>query len=658
MFTQGYTNIPREWLVWEWLLNWSWADTAWVNTWTPVNTTWSSSEKWYVQQTSVLNGTNAYVSTNYPLQAASSTSMAVWIKWNWKVTEYNAIMADHTSSATPYNYNLLHNSNADKTIQCQIYWKWTISWTTVLNANQWYFVVMTHNTSTWDAIIYLDWIQDWILSTWTPSTQTWGWLNIGRAWDYNGRYFGWNIWLARVYNRVLSEDEIYNLYLEGMRRLWDRASYPALMNWLVAYYDFKGDANDVWWGNNGTVSGASLTTDHLGRSNSAYSFDGVNDWITTWGNLWITSFPISISSTFKFNWARLELLSWSTASGYYWVNIAALSDGSIFVTYWDGTWGGSSDRKSFQSATWIFTTWNWYNIQIVCTDFNTVTMYVNWTQYSVTYSSWTATSINFSWATYSIWQTLLWPIYWNWTIASIFVQNKALSLSEWQVINILSNKDYIYPFSKGSTLWLQDWLIMHLDWDGNDLSGNGNGGSPVNWPTKIRKNQSSGLQYTSTLNQYIPTWLTATSNFTFDAIINAYSNPENWEVMAKYDGSAKIWQLYLYNVDSKLYLNYWSVTWTRVTVTSNTVFSFNKQYRVTVSYDWTTTKMYINWVLESSSTTTPSDWIDTIPFDISSRNSDGRTVRNWNWEIFEPRYWNKALSDKEIEQLHYLTYLN
>jgi hypothetical protein len=48
---------------------------------------------------------------------------------------------------------------------------------------------------------------------------------------------------------------------------------------LVAYYPFNGNANDESGnGNNGTVYGANLTEDRFGNPNSAYSFDGSNDY--------------------------------------------------------------------------------------------------------------------------------------------------------------------------------------------------------------------------------------------------------------------------------------------------------------------------------------------------------------------------------------------
>ncbi|MCK4663035.1 MAG: hypothetical protein KAT68_09235 [Bacteroidales bacterium] len=49
---------------------------------------------------------------------------------------------------------------------------------------------------------------------------------------------------------------------------------------LVAHYPFSGNANDESVNNNhGTNFGATLTTDRFGNENSAYEFDGYNDFI-------------------------------------------------------------------------------------------------------------------------------------------------------------------------------------------------------------------------------------------------------------------------------------------------------------------------------------------------------------------------------------------
>jgi hypothetical protein len=49
---------------------------------------------------------------------------------------------------------------------------------------------------------------------------------------------------------------------------------------LIAYYPFDGDARDVTGnGYDGTVNGATLTTDRFGNPSSAYGFDGTDDYI-------------------------------------------------------------------------------------------------------------------------------------------------------------------------------------------------------------------------------------------------------------------------------------------------------------------------------------------------------------------------------------------
>jgi hypothetical protein len=53
-----------------------------------------------------------------------------------------------------------------------------------------------------------------------------------------------------------------------------------LQQGLVAYYPFCGNPNDESGnGNNGTPYGASLSSDRFGNPNSAYSFDGIDDYI-------------------------------------------------------------------------------------------------------------------------------------------------------------------------------------------------------------------------------------------------------------------------------------------------------------------------------------------------------------------------------------------
>jgi hypothetical protein len=73
-------------------------------------------------------------------------------------------------------------------------------------------------------------------------------------------------------------------------------------NGLVAWYPFNGNANDESGnGNNATVNGAILVGDRFGDSTNAYSFDGLDDFISSSPNLPINSAPRSVVSWFKTN---------------------------------------------------------------------------------------------------------------------------------------------------------------------------------------------------------------------------------------------------------------------------------------------------------------------------------------------------------------------
>ena len=78
-------------------------------------------------------------------------------------------------------------------------------------------------------------------------------------------------------------------------------AWADLSDGLMAYYPFSGNANDEsGYGNNGTEYGATLTIDRFGNPDSAYSFDGVNDYI---------DFGSGTSTLFN-SWDSFTLAAW------------------------------------------------------------------------------------------------------------------------------------------------------------------------------------------------------------------------------------------------------------------------------------------------------------------------------------------------------------
>jgi hypothetical protein len=86
------------------------------------------------------------------------------------------------------------------------------------------------------------------------------------------------------------------LFLIGINILTAQVPSYVPSNGLVGYWPFNGNANDDSGnGNNGTVSGAILTTDRFGNSNTAYSFSNSSILITNqfYNNGW-TNYSICL----------------------------------------------------------------------------------------------------------------------------------------------------------------------------------------------------------------------------------------------------------------------------------------------------------------------------------------------------------------------------
>jgi uncharacterized protein (TIGR02145 family) len=109
---------------------------------------------------------------------------------------------------------------------------------------------------------------------------------------------------------------------------------PTLNNGLVGYWPFNGNANDESGnGNNGAVIGATLTTDRFGKTNSAYCFDGINQYIEGV----FSNFPLGNSARSVSAWVQLPR-----------TNVSVVP----FIV----SWGlGTADQSSANQAFGVFT---------------------------------------------------------------------------------------------------------------------------------------------------------------------------------------------------------------------------------------------------------------------------------------------------------------
>lgn len=166
------------------------------------------------------------------------------------------------------------------------------------------------------------------------------------------------------------------------------------LNGLVGYWPFSGNANDISGkGNNGIVHGAILTTDRFGNANSAYHFNGSNNYIACGFNgipagssprtisFWIQSDNYPINNSYNahqgvsygkpatnsdnevYFWRNSSKVNYLRYSGFnndldkivsydtiHWYNIVATFDGSSAKVYFNDTLLGSGSFASWNTV--------------------------------------------------------------------------------------------------------------------------------------------------------------------------------------------------------------------------------------------------------------------------------------------------------------------
>ena len=153
-------------------------------------------------------------------------------------------------------------------------------------------------------------------------------------------------------------------------------------NGLVGWWPFNGNANDESGnGNNGTVNGAILTTDRNGVLNSAYNFDGANDFIEVSHHQSLNCSSVSISLWFNTdiflanNGAGPHLLSKRESSGWgssFQMNLGTIQSNNAC---W-ADWSISGNAGIYFDSPNYLTTNNWFNI-VYTHDGSAVKLFIN-----------------------------------------------------------------------------------------------------------------------------------------------------------------------------------------------------------------------------------------------------------------------------------------
>jgi hypothetical protein len=152
-----------------------------------------------------------------------------------------------------------------------------------IQANTWYHVVMALDGS-YNMRMYINGVQQGTTPNSGSITGTPLVFRIGGSLD-SGNTFPGAIDDVRIYNRVLSADEIKELYNQAAST-YNASQQNQLTTGLVGYWSFDG--KDINWatntaydrsssGNNGTITGA---TAYPGKLGQGLSFNGTSDYVS------------------------------------------------------------------------------------------------------------------------------------------------------------------------------------------------------------------------------------------------------------------------------------------------------------------------------------------------------------------------------------------
>ena len=441
--------------------------------WVWTNVTWVDSARWYTSEVWSFNGSSSYIHSVYSLRWVNTFTLSMWVKFN-NVNTYQWLYSlQYTWSSIEA---WLIRLNLDWTLYFSDQVAWWFNSNNTFIAWKYYFIQLIRKTATtWE--FWIDWKLDssHTYSISTPSSITGTWPLIWASSTNYWQYLNWNIWEVRICNTVLTEQEIKNLYLQGLRLYGPTANLPTFTTSLspTAFYPLNWDALDYAWSNDWTWSGSEAYSPVWWWKSATFNWS--TDYIDISATLYDNSNSFSISA-----WVKYDTISDITKIRWYqkWNS----SYNGVIMSTWETTdawkpwfwvYDWSWKYAKFPTAS---VNWEWYHIVWVYNSTsNTADIYVNWVAWTQATWIWTVTN----WTNYhSIWRYFTQEF--NWNILLVQIYNTILSQAD--ITKLYNEWAKWILWNKYSLPLLQTDLELHLTWVNNwtttlyDQSGNA-----VNW---------------------------------------------------------------------------------------------------------------------------------------------------------------------------------
>lgn len=640
------TNIPREWLVWEWLWDWNYNDSSWSwSNWTATSVSFESSNKWYTKTVWDFNWTTSWVDISNV--SASNNLNAFTVCAFVKIDSFN-------TNQMPFSKNWKwFNIKNTWVIEWDVAFSTSSAHTTTTNTIslwEWNHILYTFN---WSVIeIYLNWelcsystksAGVWSISA--DNTKNWKIWRYEWVWCFlNGK-----VWITRLYNRVLSQNEIDIFQTEWKRKLWPsiKQEYPELFEWCVWFWDFRWDASNIINWEKATVTWATLTTDHLWNSDSAYNFDWVNDYISVpssdmfelWNDyivhtmIYVDNLPTSWNletiiyrNNTAWTWAEFELVLYNDS----WTQ-------KIFVSH----------STTFNPISYTLPIWEWILLSIWYSN-NTITFYLNGV------SIWTVSQSTGVWSSSKVTdfgRLSSWIRYFGWDISFIVVCKK--DIQDKKIFSEICKKKYIYPFAKYTPQSLPK-PVLHIDGTNNwtafyDQSGNWNNWTQSGGVTTIRKNQNKLMKF-----DWVNDQITWSVDITWFSEITVICKAKILETNASTERIISI--VHSWWDDIRIFkswtnvINYTLDDWTAYNIAWKNV-DTSKDFVFALTFDWSTLKAYQDneevWSISASFNFATASWNYLYCWSLSTY------LQAESWDLI---VLDKALTPKQLEEYIYANY--
>ena len=551
------------------------------------------------------------------------------------------------------------------------------SWS--ITDTSWHHLVMTRNSSSMN--LYIDGV---LQATSTEANLTN--FNVGDKPIYIGYpseyYWGGSLDDVRIYNRALSASEVQQLYANpgGIASQPTTNSNPTTAFGTeekapgpVAYWSFDEgtgtNAQDSTTNNNdGTISGASWQSEDLCVSGKCLKFDGTDDYVnagnpTSLKSLSSGAFTASAWIKKNTNTASQIILSKYNESPIEGWRLYT-SDSNLRALIRCST----TDALSISDETIPLNSWTHVEMTYDNSSSRKVQMYINGKE--VSYSTQTAcagttnTDLNTNFYVGEDYDAAARPL--NGFIDEPKIYNYARSAAQIKADYTARGTQKGVSLGQGDSLsnlsngLVGYWKMDEASWAGAagevlDASGNGNNGTAVSGATTGAGKFGNGGSFDG-VDDYAEVSDSSSLVFSNGITVGAWIKPDSNTV----SGTTKQivfkgnngWEWGFNLTSGKVAFSPYNNNPDVIGVaTGTTILSANTWYYVSGSYDGSVIRVYVNGILDGSTTISGTIWNSSHAVRIGSHNP---TVsdRFFGGPIDETRIYNRALTPAEVSQLY------